>query len=114
MIIEEMARSHYTVDELAHCFLSDIAESHREQFSVSPKLIRHRHNSDKAGVGCTIQWSVGTFSLSRASLTGLVARATGRVSLESAIAKYLGSHGLALGRANIFTRIEQRTVEEGG
>ena len=58
--------------------------------------------------------SVYTFSLSKASLTGLVARATDRDSLESAIVKNLKNNTLV---SNPISRLNQyqyvRRIEKG-
>lgn len=90
MITEEMARSHYVsrIKGLAH-----VVESTGPCPKPCPKLMpRARASQALCSVAKKAQDRQAlslTFSLSRASLTGLVARAIGRDSLESAIAKNL-------------------------
>lgn len=106
MIIEEMARSHYTfaVQELAHVPRLKLPKT----FLVYASRVQ-QDCMEVAG-----SRSVNTFSLSKASLTGLVARATDRDSLESAIVKNLKNHTLVLNPSSRFDQHKYvRRIEKG-
>lgn len=106
MIIEEMARSHYTfaVQELAHV----------PEFKLPKAFLVYAFNMQQDRMEVTGSRSVHTFSLSKASLTGLVARATDRDSLESAIVKNLKNDTLVSSPISRFDQHKYvRRIEKG-